>query len=113
MGTPADLRPGVAEAAQFKKGDVMVYTNRDKQQVVMAQSVTGPDVDWTFVPQEVEQGVSSQTFRSVMRPNEYGTLEVTERVDSRSSRGELLGSWMRVVESDPMVGGFSIHIPGR
>ena len=112
-GTAADLRPSIQESTQFQQGDVMVYANSEKQQVVLAKQVGVEHVNEDFVPEDVEGEVSSQTYRSIMKPNEYGTLEVLERVDSRDSKGEVLGSWTRLVESDPMVGGFSIHIPGR
>lgn len=109
--TPADSRQGVNGAAAFFDGSVSVYTNQDKRQVVMAEKVKGSRVDPNFIPDDVDTEVAEQTYRSVMKPDEFGVLHVKERVDSRSSDGTVLGSWIRDVETDPNSNAFAIIMP--
>lgn len=110
-GTGADQRAALPESTQFRSGVLDVYTNHDKQQVVLVEKLTGDEIDGTFITQESQRDVALQVYRQVMKPNKWGVLEVRERVDNRDAGGRLLNSWQREVESDPGSQAFFISIP--
>lgn len=112
-GLPSDGRQALPGITKFTEDSVDVFTNEDKQQVVLAQKLAGPKVDWNFVSEDVDSDVAVQNYRTIMKPNDFGVLEVIERVDSRNSEGEVVDTWQREVETDPFSGGFSIHMVDR
>lgn len=106
-GTEEDQRDFLSESTQFRVGALDVYTNHEKQQVVLVEKVGGDQIDGTY-QQDSQINVAQQVYRSVMKPNKWGVLEIRERVDNRSEDGDLLHSWQRQVETDRESGAFSI-----
>ena len=96
-GTPDDLRPSVENSAKFQVDRITVYANTDKQQVVLTEKLRGDEIDGSYIAEGAGEAVSAQTYRSVLKPNEFGTLEVTEEVNNRDSQGRLVSSWARKV----------------
>ncbi len=109
--TPQDKRQGLAGAAEFQVDSVRVNTSEDKKQVVLVHKTAGDKVDYNYVPDDVDADVDRQTYRSIMKPDQFGVLHVTERVDSRDSKDKIVASWIREVETDPASEAFSIYFP--
>ncbi len=110
-GTELDLRSHVDGVSRFQEDSVIVHTNQEKQQVLLAEKVRGDDIDVHYVPEEVESQVAEQTYRLAMKPDRFGVLHSVERVDSRNADGQVVASWMRMVETDPNSEAFSMYFP--
>lgn len=111
-GTDADGRKQVEGAAEFAISDsVQVFTNRNMQRVIQAEEVTGDKVDYNYLPENVDGEIERQTYRSMLKPDKFGVMHLTERVDSRDADNKVIASWIREVESDPNSEAFSIYFP--
>lgn len=110
-GGELDQRSHVDGVSMFSMDSVTVHTNRDKQQVLLAEKVRGDQVDASYIPEDVEPEVTEQTYRLAMKPDRFGVLHSTERVDSRNAKGEVVASWVRMVETDPGSEAFSMYFP--